>query len=119
MPKRPPAQPPDSLYNRATLLRRLIVSFVVLLSLSLSGSAQTAHRPSRLVLVMPFENSSHVSGIEWIGEAFSEVLGQRLGSEGFSVVSRQDRAYAFERMGIPAYVRPSRATVIRLAQEMD
>jgi len=47
------------------------------------------------------------------------VLGQRLAADGFFVIPRQTRAYAFDRMGIPVTVRPSRATVFRIAEEMD
>lgn len=74
---------------------------------------------TQTILVLPFENTSKAPGIEWIGEAFPEVLGQRLSSPGLYVISREDRNYAFDRMGIPANVRPSRATLYRIAEQMD
>lgn len=75
--------------------------------------------PSRTLLVLPFENVSKAPGIDWIGEAFSEILGQRMGSPTLYTIARSDRVYAFERAGIPENQRPSRATLFRIAQDMD
>jgi Flp pilus assembly protein TadD/TolB-like protein len=79
----------------------------------------TINPTTQTILVLPFENTSKAPGIEWIGEAFPEVLGQRLSSPGLYVISREDRNYAFDRMGIPVNVRPSRATLYRIAEQMD
>ena len=76
-------------------------------------------RQSQMLLIMPFENSSTVPGIDWIGEAFPEVLGQRLNAGSLFIVSRADRLAAFDRMGIPSSAKPSRATVYQVAQELD
>jgi tetratricopeptide (TPR) repeat protein len=70
-------------------------------------------------MVMPFENQTTAPGLEWIGEAFPEVLSQRMESPRLYVISRDDRSYAFDRSGIPLTVRPSRATVYRVAEQMD
>jgi Tfp pilus assembly protein PilF/TolB-like protein len=70
-------------------------------------------------LVLPFENHSSAPGLDWIGEAFPEVLNQRLVTPNLFLVNRADRLYAFDRLGIPANVRISRATVYRIAEEMD
>ena len=72
-----------------------------------------------MLLIMPFENSSTVPGIDWISEAFPEVLGLRLDSGSLFVISRNDRLAAFDRLGIPASAKPSRATVYQVAQELD
>ena len=74
---------------------------------------------TRTVMVMPFENQTTAPGLEWIGEAFPEVLLQRMESPGLYVISRDDRSYAFDHVGIPLTVRPSRATVYRVAEQMD
>jgi tetratricopeptide (TPR) repeat protein len=68
---------------------------------------------------MPFENQSSAPGIEWIGESFPAVLGQRLGSPNLYVLTREDRLRAFDRTGIPAELHPSRATIYRIAEPMD
>ena len=46
------------------------------------------------VLILPFENDSRHAGLEWIGEAFPEVVGQRLAAQSMFVISREDRQYA-------------------------
>jgi tetratricopeptide (TPR) repeat protein len=71
------------------------------------------------VAVFPFENKSRAPGLDWIGESFSEVLGPRLTSVPLLLVNRDDRTYAFERAGIPAGAGLSRATVFKIAEEMD
>lgn len=72
-----------------------------------------------MLLIMPFENGSTVPGIDWISEAFPEVLGLRLDSGMLFVISRNDRLAAFDRLGIPASAKPSRATAYQVAQELD
>lgn len=71
------------------------------------------------VLVLPFENQSNAPGLEWIGESFPEILGQRLSAAKLFVISREDRNLAFDHFGIPVDVRPSRATLYRIAEQMD
>src|SRR5437879_9299268 len=83
------------------------------------ASAQSARRAGHTIVVVPFENTSKAPGIDWIGEAFSEVLGQRMAAAQLFVIRREDRLYAFDRLWIPANVRPSRATLYRVAEEMD
>jgi tetratricopeptide (TPR) repeat protein len=68
---------------------------------------------------MPFDNQSSVPGLEWISEAFSQVLSQRMASSKLYVISRDDRLYAFDRVGIPVTVHPSRATIYHVAELMD
>lgn len=70
-------------------------------------------------MVLPFENRSLAPGLDWIGEAFPEVLSQRLGSPNLFAVSRESRDYAFERLGIPSNAKLSRATLYRIAEQMD
>jgi tetratricopeptide (TPR) repeat protein len=60
-----------------------------------------------------------VPGIDWLGEAFPEVLGNRLNTGPLYIVSRADRLRAFDRLGLPAAAKPSRATVYQIAQELD
>ncbi len=84
-----------------------------------SGSGQTPGSATRTVMVMLFENQTTAPGLEWIGEAFPEVLSQRMQLPGLYVINRDDRSYAFDHAGIPLTVRPSRATVYRIAEQMD
>jgi len=70
------------------------------------------------VLIAPFENVSKAPGIEWIGESFPEVVGQRLGAD-LQTMSRNDRLHAFDRAGMPSGLHPSRATLFRVAEQLD
>lgn len=71
------------------------------------------------VLVVPFENQSQAPGIAWIGDSFPELLQERLTSPTLYVLPREDRLRAYDRLGIPVRIRPSRATLYRMAEQMD
>ncbi len=71
------------------------------------------------MLVLPFENHSGQPNLDWIGESFATTLNQRLRSAGFLTISRDDRVYSLDHLGLPAGFRPSRATTIRIAQTLD
>ena len=75
--------------------------------------------PAQTLVVLPFDNTSNAPGLQWVSEAFPEVLGQRLSSPSIYVISREDRLYAFDRLGIPTAIHPSRATLYRIAEQMD
>lgn len=54
-----------------------------------------------------------------MSDAFPEVLRERLNSPLLYVASRQDLLRAYDREGIPIGLHPSRATLYRLAEQMD
>jgi tetratricopeptide (TPR) repeat protein len=54
-----------------------------------------------------------------MGAAFPDVLNRRLNSAGFLTISRGDRLYAFDHLGLPLNLQPTRATAIRIAQTLD
>ncbi len=85
------------------------------------GWAQAQHvlGTTQTMVILPFENASKAPGIEWIGEAFPEVLGQRMSIPSLTMYSRAERMAAFDRLGIPGNLRPSRATAYRIAEELD
>lgn len=76
-------------------------------------------RKTSTLLVMPFENRSKVVGVDWLSEACSEVLMQRMESPGLYLVDRDERMHALDHAGVPAAARPSRATIFRVAEQMD
>jgi tetratricopeptide (TPR) repeat protein len=78
------------------------------LALSVSAGATT-------VLVLPFENKSGAQH-DWIGESIAEALGEQFRHPDVYLVSRADRAAAFEQLGLPPSLALSRATIIRLAE---
>ena len=86
---------------------------------NLPNAAQASSQNSnKVILILPFYNDSKAPGLEWIGEAFSEVLGQRMQAPSVFVIGREDRLYAFDRVGIPATAQLSRATLLRIAEQM-
>jgi Tfp pilus assembly protein PilF len=93
----------------------LLLAFVVLAPFAVAqeeGSGDT-------LVVLPFENRSQAPGLEWIGEAFPEVLSERLAAPALFAVPRESREYAFDRLGVPSNAKLSRATLYRIAEQMD
>jgi tetratricopeptide (TPR) repeat protein len=71
------------------------------------------------MVVIPFENASPTPGLEWLGESFPDTFHGQLNSPVLYVASRDERLRACDRQGVPAGVHPSRATLYRLAEQMD
>lgn len=86
-----------------------------------TASPQSAQplRSIQILLILPFENVSSAPGIDWIGESFPEVIGNRMSAAPLFLINRDDRLYAFDRLGIPAGAKPSRATIYEIAQQID
>ena len=91
----------------------------MLLLLSAAALGQGSATAGQTVLAIPFENQSKVPGIEWIGDAFPELLQERLNSATLFVLPREDRIRAYDRLGIPVELHPSRATIYRIAEQLD
>ncbi len=83
------------------------------------AQSQNGSSGGHVVLVLPFENRSGNASLNWIGDSFPDTLDQRLNSSGFLTISHDDRDYAFNHLGLPVQFRPSRATTIRIAQQLD
>lgn len=81
--------------------------------------SQTHPGTGQTVLIVPFENQSKAPGIEWVGDSFPELLQERLDSPAVYVVPREDRIRAYDRVGIPIHLRASRATIYRIAEQLD
>ena len=82
-------------------------------------SAQQNPATGRTLVVIPFENTSPTPGLEWLGESFPVTFRAQLDSPVLYVVTRDERLRAYDRQGVPAGVHPSRATLYRLAEQMD
>ena len=81
--------------------------------------ATLAQAHGQFLLALPFTNTGAEGSVDWIGEAMPEILNQRFAAAGFLPVSRSDRAYALDHLGLPADFRPTRASTLRLAQNLD
>jgi len=71
------------------------------------------------VLVLPFDNRTGQPSLEWIREASAELLSNRLAAAGFAPMSRADRMYALDHLGLPQGFHPSRASSLKLAETLD
>ena len=82
-----------------------------------SGGA--AADKGRILLVLPFDNRTGQPGLEWMREAAAEILSSRFRSAGFAPMSRADRMYALDHLGLPQGFHPSRASSLKLAETLD
>ena len=83
------------------------------------STSETPETGGRVVLVLPFDNRSGQTNLAWVGDSFPDTLNQRLTSAGFLTITRDDRQYALDHLGLPVDFRPSRATTIRIAETLD
>ncbi len=83
------------------------------------GTEASAAGRGRILLVLPFDNHSGQPSLEWIREAAPEILSKRFASAGFAPMSREDRLYALDHLGLPEGFQPSRASALKLAQTLD
>ena len=106
---------------------RVIAGLALLLALMAPPEVHAQGRPSsamsagkdRILLVLPFDNGTGEPNLEWIREAAPEILDVRFASAGFAPMSRADRVYALDHLGLPQQFQPSRASAIKLAQTLD
>jgi len=89
--------------------------FQAIVCLALSFTAARADT----YLVLPFFNLSKSANLNWIGESLAETLGEDLGSEGSMVMNRDDRLEVYRRLGIRPYTVLTKASVVKVAQELD
>jgi tetratricopeptide (TPR) repeat protein len=103
----------------------LVLAAALALTVSAGGQASEDSRGAagsgnaRILLVLPFDNRSGQPSLEWIREAAPEILSSRFLSAGFAPMSRADRLYALDHLGLPQGFHPSRATALKLAQTLD
>ena len=112
------------LVRRIFLLLSFFLIPLTLCSGSAHGQSSAGDPPAdqvrgRLLLVLPFENHTSQPGLDWIGEGAADILNRRMDSAGFLAISRGDRLYALDRLGLPQSFQPSHATTIRIAQNLD
>ena len=98
----------------------LVLALVAIFACSPAAFAQAADNAGgRVVLVLPFDNHSGNTTLNWIGDSLPDTLNKRLTSAGFLTISHDDRQFAYDHLGLPADFRPTRATTIRIADQLD
>jgi tetratricopeptide (TPR) repeat protein len=117
---------PSSRSGRVRLL--LGLALLPALAIAVCAAAQTVPEAGRtaagaaggrILLVLPFDNRTGQPSLEWIREASAEILTSRLASAGFAPMSRADRRYALDHLGLPQSFHPTRATSLKLAETLD
>ena len=106
-------------YNLIVLKRAVVLLIAVHLLFVGHLCAQATPASGRTLVVVPFESTSPTPGLEWLSEAFPEAFHQQLNSPVLYVSSREERLRAYDRQGVPANLHPSRATLYRIAEQMD
>ncbi len=71
------------------------------------------------IVVLPFADLSRNQGMHWMSESFPELLEDRLKRPTINVLGREERMIAFDRMGIPYTSSLSKASLIKIGQELD
>jgi tetratricopeptide (TPR) repeat protein len=84
-----------------------------------SPDAASAVSLQGVYLVFPFENVGTSPRLDWLGEGLEELTIQYLSDAGEQVYSHAGRAGELERYGLPASAKLSRATMLRIAQDLD
>src|SRR6266436_701322 len=74
---------------------------------------------SGVYLVFPFENAGASPRLDWLGEGLEELTIQSLSASGQQVYSHAGRTTELERNGLPFSAKLSRASMLRVAQDLD
>src|SRR5882724_4389871 len=97
---------------------KLIGAFLIIFAATVTSSPSFAQDATgEVVMVLSFENTSNRPEYNWVGESFADALTELLNKPGLMVVSGDERALAYQRVGLPETMIPSRATSIKLARE--
>jgi tetratricopeptide (TPR) repeat protein len=103
---------------RSFALRTAFIGLAVLFCAVIPAAAVRAQSPSTdVVIVLSFENTSNKPEYNWVGESFADALTELLNKPGLQVISSDERSLAYQRVGLPETMIPSRATSIKLARE--
>ena len=83
------------------------------------SGAVSPNSQKKIYVVLPFENASAPARLDWLGEGLEELTIQRLTAAGEQVYSHSGRANELERYGLPSSSTFSRATMLRIAEDLD
>jgi len=88
-------------------------------SAAVSRGASSESSQQGIYLVFPFENAGASPRLDWLGEGLEELTIQRLSAAGQQVYSHAGRTGELERSGLPPNAKLSRASMLRIAQNLD
>ena len=78
-----------------------------------------AANAQKIYVVLPFENAGAPAKLDWLSEGLEELTIERLTAAGEQVYSHAGRAADLERYGLPSGSTFSRATMLRVAEDLD
>jgi tetratricopeptide (TPR) repeat protein len=100
----------------------LVVVWVIFCALSLQAQAPARTRGAAqtgVYLVFPFASAGASPRLDWLGEGLEELTIQSLSASGQQVYSHAGRTTELERNGLPFSAKLSRASMLRVAQDLD
>src|SRR6202140_2060121 len=106
-------------------IRRPLLLSCALLCVAASLDAQQASARSSgstqagVYLIFPFENAGASPRLDWLSEGLEELPYQSLSAPGQQVYSHAGRTTELERDGLPFSAKLSRASMLRVAQDLD
>ncbi len=71
------------------------------------------------VVVLPFINLTKNLNLNWLGESAADSIQEALYGEGLLVLDRDARQEAYRRLSVRAYVQISKATMVKIGDELD
>jgi tetratricopeptide (TPR) repeat protein/TolB-like protein len=95
-----------------------VIRFILGCILSLAFGAVAAAQDGPAV-VLPFENPSQEARLTWMREGAAILLTDALAAAGTSVIEREERLQAFDRLQLPAHATLSRASAIRVGHALS
>ena len=84
-----------------------------------SNSSTVSGTPPKIYVVLPFESVAAPAKFDWLSEGLEELTIERLTAAGEQVYSHAGRAAELERYGLPSGSTFSRATMLRVAEDLD
>ncbi|OLE09753.1 MAG: hypothetical protein AUG89_13870 [Acidobacteria bacterium 13_1_20CM_4_56_7] len=110
-------------FHTRALILSLSIFYFAAASFGAPQTPQNAHSGAvsqqGVYVVFPFENAGAFPRLDWLGEGLEELTIQYLSSAGEEVYTHEGRTAELERNGFPFSAKLSRATMLRIAQELD
>lgn len=110
--------------SQARFICQIVLASTLLCAATSLHAQQTSARPAKsaqagIYLVFPFENGGASPRLDWLGEGLEELTIQALSAGGQEVYSHAGRTTELERNGLPFSAKLSRASMLRVAQDLD
>ncbi|PYT81217.1 MAG: hypothetical protein DMG40_10180 [Acidobacteria bacterium] len=84
-----------------------------------AATGRASANSQKIYVVLPFENAGAPGKLDWLSEGLEELTIERLTAAGEQVFSHAGRAAELERYGLPTGSTFSRATMLRVAEDLD